>query len=174
MQMAQTKQQQMANANGNLNTSMGTTAAIAGMADAGMQVAQQDAATYGQAALNRQTTENAGAATTQQSKYGLQQQNNAGLLSGALADQTYGNSANLKSLENELSKDYYNAVFPMEKELANMGYEAALKQTRMTTGAAISQTLADTLGSLMGDEDVTDLVSARDALVSVTQEALTW
>lgn len=174
LKMAETSALQRANASGNLNTSMANQSALAAVAQTALPIAQQDAGTYSSAALNNQQTVNSGALGSQLANYDNQTQRNTGLISGALNSQNFGNTVKQANLDNTLAKDFATFNQPLAKELAQQGYDAAYKQTQTTTSAAIAQQIAASMGSILGNKEIGDKISAREALISATQTALKW
>lgn len=174
IQMARTKALQDMNARGTQNSSMAQGAADAAAYAAALPIAQQDAATYAEADLDSHATQNKAGLVSQAANYDTQSLANQGLVSGALADQTFDNNVSTMMLENDIAKDQTAFTHPYTKELAKMGYDAAIKQTNISSSASIASSVASSMASILNNSTITNKISARDSLISAVQSALSW
>lgn len=142
-QAAETVAKQQGNKMGLLNSAMTASAGTKAAVETAQPFALQDAQLYGQTALNQQQTDNTGALNQQVAQLDTTKAKNNAALTGALNEQALGNTMKLEGFK-----------YPMQKELAQMGYDT---QKQIAMASAINSqtnTMMSIVGTLLNNTDI--------------------
>ena len=143
LQNAQTLAKQQYNQKGLLNSAMAASAGTKAAIETAQPYALQDSAMYGQSALKQQDAENTGSLNNQVAQLDTTKLANTGAMTGALSEQNASNAMKMEAFK-----------FPMQKELAQMGYDAQKQVAMASAMNSQTNTMMSIVGSLLNNTDI--------------------
>jgi len=134
---------QQYNQKGLLNSAMAASAGTKAAIETAQPYALQDSAMYGQSALKQQDAENTGSLNNQVAQLDTTKLANTGAMTGALSEQNASNAMKMEAFK-----------FPMQKELAQMGYDAQKQVAMASAMNSQTNTMMSIVGSLLNNTDI--------------------
>jgi hypothetical protein len=167
LQQAQQQTTRTGNARGLLNTRGTAQAGTEAMIGKAIQIASPDAETYAHFGKANQAVENQGLINNQVASLQNQQKQNDAVITGAQAEQNYGNTQKLSQatqyLQAEIAKDYKKFAFDFDKQLVDLGIEASERKSAGDAISAQTNTMMSIMGSLLNNTDIV-----------MSEEVTTW